>query len=73
MLDPADNHCGIGIGEIAGDNADGVGALYAQRAREIVGAIIQFAGCSENSLFGAFGNGAGRGGIIQNRGDRAGE
>src|SRR5271155_662929 len=72
MLDPADDHCGIGICEIARDHPDRVGALNAQRSCQLVGTVIELARRSEYSLFGALRNGTRRGGIIQDRGYRSG-
>src|SRR5271156_6878177 len=71
-LDAADDYRGVGIAEIPRDHSDGVSALHPQRARQIIGAIIQFARRSQHALLGAFRHRARRRGVVQYRGNCTG-
>ena len=71
-FDAADDHGSVGVSQVTGNDADGISALHAQGARQIIGAVIEFARGSENSFLGVFGNRTRGGRIIQNRRDGAG-
>ena len=53
-FDAADDHSGVGVAKVARNNADGVGALNAQRTRQVIGAIVKLARGGENSRLGVF-------------------
>ena len=63
-LDAADDHRCVGVAEIARDYSDGVSALHAQRARQIIWTIIQLARCGENARLGAFRYGTSSCGVV---------
>src|SRR5208283_2338054 len=53
-LDAADDHRSVRVAKIARDYSYSVCALHAQRTRQIIGTIIQFARGCENTLLGTF-------------------
>ncbi len=71
-FDAANDEATVSIADFFGNNADGVGALNTERARQEVGAIIQHPGSFENSLAGVFRDGTCSGGIVQDGGHGTG-
>src|SRR5437588_7286942 len=70
LLDAADNHRAVSVANFFDDQADGVGALLAERLREEVRPVIEFTSGGEDAILSALRDGAGRRRIIEYGRDR---
>ena len=66
LLDAADDQGAVSVADFFGDYADGIGALHAERARQKIRAVVEFARRGENALLGVCRNGTRRRRIIEN-------
>src|ERR1700758_2077239 len=70
LFDAADNHRAVSVANFFDDQADGVGALLAERLREEVRPVIEFTSRGEDAIFSALRDGAGRRRIVEYGRDR---
>ena len=67
----ADYHRTVGIADLFGDHADGVGSFVAQRLREKIRSVVQFLRGGKNAVLGFLRNRVSRGSVVENNGNRA--
>src|SRR5215469_5485941 len=71
FFNPADDHGAVGIANLFGDHANGVGPLQAQSSREEVWPVVQRLCCFNNAVLGVVRDGTCSGGVVQGSGNRA--
>src|SRR5208283_5607499 len=69
-FDPAANHPAVYISNLFRDDTDSKAALYTQRSRKEIGAVIQFTGGIHNACAGVCRDGTRRWRIVQDGGNR---
>src|ERR1700680_1672754 len=72
FLNAANDQGAVGVTNLFGDDADGVGAPKAKRASEIVGAVIEILGRRNDAFLGVLWNGTGGGGVVESGRNGAG-
>ncbi len=50
LLYSADDHRSVHVADFLGDDADGIGSLYAQGSRQEIGPVLELLRCRKNAL-----------------------